>query len=152
MMVGGFIFTWTEMCLWPSIWEQDFGFAPVGMHKVEPNMVWYFNDNSVEEKSIKWTQTEMHKLYDAQIAAAISRVMKLGFTVQFRGPNVWLHKPLVGKFGGAITKLFNSESLLIRNLARMSEWLLSNNFVDPRIIATEGTSNLHMLLGKFDFA
>jgi len=140
------------MCLWPSIWQRDFGFAPIGIHKVEPNMIWYFNDICIEEESHRWTQSEMHKLYDAQIAAAISRVMKLGFTMQFRGPNVWLHKPLVGDSAEAITKLFNSESLLIRNLARMSEWLLNNDFVDPRIIATDGTSNLHMLLGKFDFA
>lgn len=151
-MMGGFIFTWTEMCLWPAIWERDFGFAPVGVHRVEPNMVWYFNDNSVEENSTRWTQTEMQKLYDAQIAAAISRVMKLGFTVQFRGPNVWLHKPLEGDCVEAITKLFDSESLLIRNLARMSEWLLVNDFVSPLIVATDGTTNLHMLLGKFDFA
>lgn len=151
-MTGGFVFTWTEMCLWPSIWERDFGFAPVGMHKVEPNMVWYFDDISIEEKSARWTQKEMHRLYDAQIASAISRVMKLGFTVQFRGPNIWLHKPLVGDSVDATTRLFDSESLLIRNLARMSEWLLVNNFVNPRIVATDGTTNLHMLLGKFDFA
>lgn len=149
--MGGFVFTWTEMCLWPAIWEQDFGFAPVGMHQ-DRDTIWYFNDLCIEEKSKSWTQTEMHKLYDAQIAAAISRVMKLGFTVQFRGPNVWLHKPLVGDSVKAITKLFDRETLLIRNLARMSEWLLNNDFVDPRIIATDGTANLHMLLGKFDFA
>lgn len=149
--MGGFVFTWTEMCLWPAIWEQDFGFAPVGMHQ-DRDTIWYFNDLCIEEKSKSWTQTEMHKLYDAQIAAAISRVMKLGFTVQFRGPNVWLHKPLVGDSVKAITKLFDRETLLIRNLARMSEWLLNNDLVDPRIIATDGTANLHMLLGKFDFA
>jgi len=150
--MGGFVFTWTEMCLWPTIWEQDFAFAPVGIHQVEPNMVWYFNDLSIEEKSKSWTQTEMHKLYDAQIAAAISRVMKLGFAVQFRGPNVWLHRPLEGDSVTAITGLFDTESLLIRNLARMSEWLLVNDFVNPRIVATDGTTNLHILLGKFDFA
>lgn len=150
-MMGGFIFTWTEMCLWPAIWEQDFGFAPVGMHQDE-DTIWYFNDNCIEEESHRWTQTEMHKLYDAQIAAAISRVMKLGFTVQFRGSYVWLHRPLKGDSVKAITKLFDTESLLIRNLARMSEWLLVNNFVNPRIVATDGTTNLHMLLGKFDFA
>ena len=149
--MGGFVFTWTEMCLWPAIWEQDFGFAPVGMHQ-DRDTIWYFNDLCIEEKSKSWTQTEMHKLYDAQIAAAISRVMKLGFTVQFRGPNVWLHKPLVGDSVKAITKLFDRETLLIRNLARMSEWLLVNDFVNPRIVATDGTTNLHMLLGKFDFA
>ena len=149
--MGGFVFTWTEMCLWPAIWEQDFGFAPVGMHQ-DRDTIWYFNDLCIEEKSKSWTQTEMHKLYDAQIAAAISRVMKLGFTVQFRCSNVWLHKPLVGDSVKEITKLFDRETLLIRNLARMSEWLLVNDFVNPRIVATDGTTNLHMLLGKFDFA
>ena len=150
-MMGGFVFTWTEMCLWPAIWEQDFGFAPVGMHQ-DRDTIWYFNDLCIEEKSKSWTQTEMHKLYDAQIAAAISRVMKLGFTIQFRGSYVWLHRPLEGDSVKAITKLFDKESLLIRNLARMSEWLLVNDFVNPRIVATDGTTNLHMLLGKFDFA
>ncbi len=150
-MMGGFVFTWTEMCLWPAIWERDFGFAPVGMHQ-DRDTVWYFNDLCIEHESHRWTQTEMHKLYDAQIAAAISRVMKLGFTVQFRGSYVWLHRPLEGDSVEAITKLFDTESLLIRNLARMSEWLLVNDFVSPLIVATDGTTNLHMLLGKFDFA
>ena len=142
------------MQLWPEIWKQDFGFAPIGVHKVESEYTfWYFNNKCLTDAEIaQWSETETHTLYAAQIAAAISRVMKLDFIVQFRGKNVWLHRPLVKDSVEGISKLFDTEESLIRNLARMSSWLLTNDFVHPRIVATDGTSNLHMLLGKFDFA
>lgn len=141
-----------EIELWPAIWERDFGFAPIGVHKTEPDMIWFYDDACIDGSAKDWSLTDIEKLAEAQIAAALSRVNKLDFTVQFRGENIWLHRPLVGDSVDAITQLFDSEELLVRNLARMSEWLLANNFVQPRIVATDGTRNLHMVLGKFDIA
>ncbi len=142
-----------EIELWPAIWERDFGFAPIGVHKVEPNMVWFYDDACIETSAdLLEHGTGIEKLAEAQIAAALSRVNKLDFTVQFRGKNIWLHRPLVEDSKKSINKLFDSEELLVRNLARMSDWLLTNDFVDTRIVVTHGATNLHMLLGKFDIS
>lgn len=143
--------SWAEMELWPAIWEQDFGFAPIGMHRVEHDMLWYFNGDCLRISA--WTTPKKEKLHNAQIGAAVARILKLeDFTLQLRGKNVWLHRPLDKDSVGAISKMFDTEELLIRNLARMSEWLLGNDFVHPRILTGDGTTNLHMLLGKFDFS
>lgn len=151
-MSGGYVSEWHEMELWPVIWDADFGFSPIGVHKVEPSLLWYFNNKCITQKERNdWSEVEMHKLYVVQIAAAVSRVMRLDFTLQLRGKNVWVHRPILEDSVSRISKTFDTEDLLIRNLARMSEWLLGNDFV-PRIVETDGTSNLHMLLGKFDIA
>jgi len=141
-----------ELDLWPAIWERDFGFAPIGVHKVEPNMMWFYDETCIDPVMHDWSQVDIEKLADVQIAAAVSRIMKLDFTVQFRGKNVWLHRAPEPECLFSVSKLFDSEGLLIRNLAKMSEWLLNNNYVHPLIVATDGTTNLNMLLGKFDIA
>ena len=141
-----------ELDLWPAIWERDFGFAPVGVHIVEPNMLWFYGDICIDPVAPAWSQMDMDKLAEVQIGAAIARVIKLDFTVQIRAKKVWLHREPKEECLFPVTKLFDSEGLLIRNLAKMSEWLLNNNYVHPLIVATNGATNLNILLGKFDIA
>lgn len=140
---------WGEMNPWPSIWELDFGFAPIGAHKIEPDMLWYFNSRCMDGG--EWNQTEMHMLYASQIAAALSRLLRIeGLTVQIRGETVWIHRNIYTTVRpqGNGCQLFEVESLLIMNLANAVKFVMNANWIKP--VAIDGTSNLQMLLGKFD--
>jgi len=145
---------WREMDLWPQIWDQDFGFAPIGAHKVEPNMIWYYNDYCIERDALNWTEREKQLLHEAIIAAAISRIIQIELlTLQLRGKDVWIWRAKSNLYEReGQSKMFNEEDSLIRNLARVAEHIIVHDWNRPAIVATDGTSNLHMLLGKFDIA
>ncbi len=145
-----YISDWPEMQMWPSVWKQDFGFAPVGIHRIVQTETWYFNDLCLEGGFSDWGISDMHKLHSAQIAAAISRMLRIeGMTIQIRGFNIWIWKN-IGE-AEAKRQLFDQQKLLIRNLAYAAQYIIDNEWNRPAIVAYDGTSNLHMLLGKFDF-
>ena len=145
---------WQEMELWPELWDRDFGFAPIGAHKVEPNMIWYYNDNCIDRERHNWLESERQLLYEATIAAAISRIVRIErLTLQLRGKDVWIWRSKSNLYASeGQSKMFSSEDSLIRNLARVAEHIIVHDWNRPAIVSTDGTSNLHMLLGKFDIA
>ncbi len=145
---------WREMDLWTDIWDADFGFAPIGAHKVEPNMLWYYNDYCIHPETHNWTETEMQMLYEATIAAAVAHIMHIErLTLQLRGKDVWIWRAKSNLYASeGESNMFNVEDSLIRNLARVSQHIIVHEWNRPAIVATDGTSNLHMLLGKFDIA
>ena len=148
------IHEWREMDLWPQIWDRDFGFAPIGAHKVEPSMTWYYNDYSIWRDAPNWTETEKQLLHEATIAAAVAHIMHIErLTLQLRGKDVWIWRAKSNLYASeGQSKMFNEEDSLIRNLARVAEHIIVHDWNRPAIVATDGTSNLHMLLGKFDIA
>ncbi len=148
------IHEWREMYLWPQIWDRDFGFAPIGAHKVEPNMIWYYNDYSIGRDAHNWTETEKQLLHEATIAAAVARIMHIErLTLQLRGKDVWIWRAKSNLYASeGQSKIFNEEDSLIMNLGRVAEHIIVHDWNRPAIVATDGTSNLHMLLGKFDIA
>lgn len=150
----GYGFGWPEIDLWPQVWDRDFGFAPIGARKIEPAMDWYYNDTPIDRERHNWLEPERQMLYEAIIAAAIARIIKIErLVMQLRGKDVWIWRAKSNLYASeGQSKMFSTEDSLIRNLARVSEHVIIHDWNRPAIVATDGTSNLHMLLGKFDIA
>lgn len=139
---------WIEMKDWPSLWELDFGFAPIGAHRIEPSMIWCFNDKCMDGDS--WSQREMHSIYNAQMAAALARFHRIGHvTIQIRGGDVWLHSDR-GINKDFNSSLFKDYTLLIANLADAAEFVINANWIDPVAFRDDKAPNLQILLTKFD--
>ncbi len=150
-----FLKEWTEMVDWPGLWELDFGFAPIGVHRVEPNMAWCFNDKCIDGDS--WSRAELHLIYNVQIAAALARIHRIPHvTVQIRGANVWIHsdKSFLGGYPQRQfnATLFSEFTLLIKNLADAVKFVIHAEWIEPVAFRDNNVyaPNLQMLLTKFD--
>ncbi len=148
---------WTEMKVWPTLWDLDFGFAPIGAHMVEPSIgdegVWCFNDKRMDGDS--WSQAELRLIYNAQIAAALARLHRIPhLTVQIRGVNVWLHSDRSFLGGNPPSQfnasLFSDSSLLLTNLADTARFVIHAEWIEPVAFRDDNAPNLQMLLTKFD--
>ncbi len=144
---------WIEMKDWPALWDLDFGFAPIGAHKINASMVWYFNEMSMVADS--WSQASKHSIYNAQIAAALARLHRIPHvTIQIRGVDVWIHSDQ--SFQGGYppqqfnATLFKESPLLIVNLGDAVKFVIHAEWIDPVSFHDDTAPNLQMLLTKFD--